>query len=48
VATVPGSSFYRKNVANAERYTRFAFPKRNETFDAARENLTRWFEKQST
>jgi aspartate/methionine/tyrosine aminotransferase len=38
VASVPGSSFYRRP-ADGARYARFAFPKRRETLDAAGERL---------
>jgi aspartate/methionine/tyrosine aminotransferase len=38
VASVPGSSFYRRP-ADGRRYARFAFPKRRETLEAAGERL---------
>ena len=38
VASVPGSSFYRRP-ADGARYARFAFPKRHETLEAAGERL---------
>lgn len=40
IAVVPGSSFYA-NKELGQRYVRFAFPKRPETLEAARERLAR-------
>jgi aminotransferase len=39
VATVPGSSFYRRGSPDGRRYVRFAFCKKNETMHAAAERL---------
>jgi aminotransferase len=40
VAAVPGSSFYRPEIAGGKRKIRFAFPKRLETLQAAVDRLT--------
>jgi aminotransferase len=40
VAAVPGSSFYRPEIADGRTKIRFAFPKRLETLEAAAERLT--------
>jgi aspartate/methionine/tyrosine aminotransferase len=40
VAPVPGSSFFHEP-AHGRRYVRFAFPKREETFDEVRARLAR-------
>jgi aminotransferase len=39
VATVPGSSFYRRGSPDGRRYVRFAFCKKTETMEAAAERL---------